>query len=135
LFTIWIQKNLIIFYSLKEEFLNYSSLENYRHHKGVIAYLFLNHISDLETCCNYFTAEELSLYPNPRRREVIISMPGEMEAVNFRILDITGRVLIEGLSNRRNPILELDVRDIQAGIYIFEVFTSKKVLRKRFIKI
>lgn len=47
---------------------------------------------------------------------------------------MTGRVLMEGTSQSGQEILELDVKDIQAGIYIFEAFDTKRALFKRFIK-
>lgn len=81
------------------------------------------------------SGSEISLYPNPSQGQVNISMPFEMLGANYRILDMNGRVLFEGISSTSNPILELDVRDIKAGIYIFESYDTKKVIRKRFIKI
>ncbi len=57
-----------------------------------------------------------------------------MSGAKYRIIDMTGRVLMEGVSQSGQEILELDVRDFQAGIYIFEAFDTKRALFKRFIK-
>ncbi|SFT42948.1 Por secretion system C-terminal sorting domain-containing protein [Algoriphagus locisalis] len=57
-----------------------------------------------------------------------------MARANYRIVDMAGRVLQQGLTPAQQEILELDVTDIQAGIYIFEAFDTKRVLVGRFIK-
>jgi hypothetical protein len=44
-------------------------------------------------------------------------------------------VMREGGTQLGSDILELDVRNFNAGIYIFEVYDNKRVLIKRFIKI
>ncbi|WP_075350759.1 alpha-amylase family glycosyl hydrolase [Algoriphagus marinus] len=74
------------------------------------------------------------VYPVPTSGELFIELPNEMAGSNFRIIDLTGRVLIEGKSGANSQKLELDVRNIKAGIYIFEAYDSKNVLLKRFIK-
>ena len=57
-----------------------------------------------------------------------------MNGANFRILELAGRVLFEGTSAPDTKILELDLREVLAGIYIFEAYDYKRVLRQRFIK-
>ncbi|WP_339870298.1 hypothetical protein [uncultured Algoriphagus sp.] len=51
-----------------------------------------------------------------------------MSGSNYRIIDRTGRILKDGVSSQGSEILELDVRNIQAGIYIFEAYDTKRVL-------
>ncbi|MEP2132587.1 MAG: alpha-amylase family glycosyl hydrolase [Algoriphagus sp.] len=78
--------------------------------------------------------DAFKLYPVPAQSQLMIQMPSDMSVANYRVIDMTGRILIEGTSAEGSQILELDVRDIQAGIYIFEAYDTKRVLFKRFIK-
>ncbi len=80
------------------------------------------------------TSGSFKLYPVPVDKELMIEFPIEMKESNYRIVDMTGRVLKEGTLGFGGKILELDVSNIQSGIYIFEAFDNKIVLRKRFIK-
>lgn len=77
---------------------------------------------------------EIQIYPVPTKGRLMIEFPDEMNGAKFRIADMAGRVLFEGTSAPGSKILELDVSNIQAGIYIFEPYDNKRVLRKRFIK-
>ncbi len=77
---------------------------------------------------------EIQLYPVPTKGRLMIAFPEDMSGVKFRVADMAGRVLLEGASTSGGKILELDVTNIQAGIYIFEAYDHKRVLRRRFIK-
>ena len=63
-----------------------------------------------------------------------LELPKEMAGANYRVLDVTGRVVFEGKGSSILPILGLELGGIQPGIYIFEAFDTKRVLHKRFIK-
>jgi hypothetical protein len=78
--------------------------------------------------------DALKIYPVPTKGQLRIQLPSEMSGAKFRIVDMTGRVLKEGVAQIGREILELDVTDIQAGIYIFEAYDTKRALYKRFIK-
>lgn len=97
---------------------------------GILQEDFITSIPDEE-----FSENEFTLYPNPSSGLINISFPKEMIGSKYRITDMTGRVVLEGYSDAGNQILELDVRNIKAGIYIFETYDTKRVLVKRFIKI
>ncbi len=74
------------------------------------------------------------IYPVPTSGSLNVELPEEMAGSNYRIVDMTGRSLVEGKTDKNSQKLELDVRNIQAGIYIFEAYDTKNVLVKRFIK-
>lgn len=80
------------------------------------------------------TVGTFRLFPVPAEEKLTIEIPVEMDQTEYRILDMAGRKIYEGTLGAGDKILELDVRDIQTGIYIFEAFDNKRVLRKRFIK-
>jgi 1,4-alpha-glucan branching enzyme len=77
---------------------------------------------------------EFRLYPVPTSGWLTIELPIEMAGSNYRIIDLTGRTLLMGGIGANDQKLELDVRNIRAGIYIFEAYDTKNVLLKRFIK-
>jgi 1,4-alpha-glucan branching enzyme len=74
------------------------------------------------------------IYPNPTTSNVVVELPKEMIGAQYRVFDVTGRVIFEGKGSATLPILELELAGIQSGLYIFEAFDSKRVLHKRFIK-
>ncbi len=74
------------------------------------------------------------IYPNPADDRINISLPNGLNQFNYKILDVTGKVLSEGVSFSDGNILELEIRDFKAGLYIFELNDNRQVLRKRFIK-
>ena len=74
------------------------------------------------------------IYPVPTVGQLNVQLPIEMTGAYYRIVDMAGRVLEEGITQSGREILELDVTDIKAGIYIFEAFDTKRALQKRFIK-
>lgn len=78
--------------------------------------------------------EGFVIYPNPTASNLVVELPREMTGAQYRVLDVTGRVIFEGKGSVALPILELELAGIQSGLYIFEAFDAKRVLHKRFIK-
>lgn len=74
------------------------------------------------------------LFPNPTDAQLFVELPIEMAGSQFRIIDMQGHILNSGRVSSSGQILELDVRNIKSGIYIFEAYDTKRVLIKRFIK-
>ena len=75
-----------------------------------------------------------AIYPNPTNSSLVVELPKEMAGAEYRVLDVTGRVIFEGKGSSNLSILGLDLAGIQPGMYIFEAFDSRRVLHKRFIK-
>ncbi|WP_084438791.1 alpha-amylase family glycosyl hydrolase [Algoriphagus mannitolivorans] len=78
--------------------------------------------------------EGLKMYPIPAEGTLTIELPNEMEQINYRVIDMSGRVVLEGESQAGNQNLDLYLGEITRGIYIFEAFDTKRVLHQRFIK-
>lgn len=74
------------------------------------------------------------IYPVPASNQINISFPKGLNQFNYRVLDVKGSVLAEGSHFTNGDNLQLDIREFKAGLYIFEIFDSRQVLRKRFIK-
>jgi len=77
---------------------------------------------------------EFNLYPVPSNSRLYVVVPDQLLESNFKIVDVTGRVVREGSSITIDNILHLDIAEFKAGLYIFEIFDNRHVLRKRFIK-
>lgn len=75
------------------------------------------------------------IYPNPAISQVEIALPKDMIQASYRILDMTGRVILDGNKEKDQAILGIDLEGIRPGIYIFEAFDAKRILHKRFIKL
>ena len=75
-----------------------------------------------------------AIYPNPTNSSLVVELPKEMAGAEYRVLDVTGRVIFEGKGSSNLSILGLDLAEIQPGMYIFEAFDTRRVLHKRFIK-
>jgi hypothetical protein len=75
-----------------------------------------------------------AIYPNPTNSSLVVELPKEMAGAEYRVLDVTGRVIFEGKGSSNLSILGLDLAGIQPGMYIFEAFDTRRVLHKRFIK-
>ena len=84
---------------------------------------------------NPFLVKNLPFSTNPNRSSLVVELPKDREGAEYRVLDVTGRVVIaEGKGSSNLSILGLDLAGIQPGMYIFEAFDSRRVLHKRFIK-
>ena len=76
----------------------------------------------------------LKMYPVPTQGTLTVELPAGMSQINYRVLDMSGRVVMEGKSLSGNQNLDLYLGEITRGIYIFEAFDTKRVLHQRFIK-
>lgn len=74
------------------------------------------------------------LFPVPARDRLEVSVPHGSNPFNYRILDVTGRLIKDGVHFASTNILEVDIRDFKAGLYIFEINDNRQLLRKRFLK-
>ncbi|WP_297337855.1 alpha-amylase family glycosyl hydrolase [Algoriphagus sp.] len=77
---------------------------------------------------------EFSVYPNPSSGKLFVTLPAGMTQAHYRIVDMTGKQVKGGQTRADNQILEFDLGNIKAGLYIFEAFDTRRVLHQRFIK-
>ena len=77
---------------------------------------------------------DFNIYPVPSQSRLYVVVPEALIHSNFRIIDVTGKTIREGTSIAIDNILQLDIAEFKAGLYIFEIFDNRQVLRKRFIK-
>jgi 1,4-alpha-glucan branching enzyme len=74
------------------------------------------------------------LYPVPANDKLNVDVPEVVNQFRYRIIDLKGSVLKEGSHMVTDNILQVDIKDFRAGLYIFEFNDNRQVLRKRFLK-
>lgn len=74
------------------------------------------------------------LYPVPANDRLNVEAPEAVNQFRYRIIDVKGSVLREGNHTVTDNILQVDIKDFNAGLYIFEISDNRQVLRKRFLK-
>ena len=75
---------------------------------------------------------EFSIYPNPAVDKLWISFRSEMQNAYIRIMDITGKCVLEKtLGKVDNETLSVDVSVLSAGIYVLEAGDGKSVARQK----
>lgn len=77
---------------------------------------------------------DFNIYPIPAEDHIQVLVPQAFTDFKFRIVDVSGVVLYEGLRNNTDNILTLDIANYTKGLYIFEISDSRHVIRRRFLK-
>jgi hypothetical protein len=72
----------------------------------------------------------IKLYPNPVKNQLFIEL-NDLEVTNISILNYSGQLVKSMVNNTTNQI---DVSDLNEGIYILKVSTENGVSTKRFVK-
>lgn len=97
----------------------------------VQTFLFLDSISltsNLSTNDNLISA--FSIYPNPASTVINISNINNVEIKNISVVDINGRVI----KNQSGALAEINVSDINTGVYFVNIETNEGKTTKKFIK-
>ncbi len=79
------------------------------------------------------TAEIYTVYPNPAKDMITVSLNGIVGEVSLRIYDIQGRVVKDEFLY--NLDTQIDVSDLAKGVYIISVDEEKMPINKRFVKL
>lgn len=78
--------------------------------------------------------DEMKLFPVPASGTLNVKLPEKIGEFKYRIIDMSGKVWFEGTNYRNDKILAFQLKDIRAGLYIFELYDNRQMLRKQFIK-
>ncbi len=79
--------------------------------------------------------ETIYTYPNPANSLLNIAVNDQSGKLNFRVIDMNGKVLIDKKENiSANSIYPLNIADLQSGAYILEIINGKDIFHKKFIK-
>ena len=82
------------------------------------------------------TTEEISkvsLYPNPTNDRIIATWNSDFNPQRAEIFDLTGRLLMEELTQGSN-LLEIDVSELPQGLYIIRFVSEGLVSESKFVK-
>lgn len=72
---------------------------------------------------------EISVWPNPTAEDLNVSIQGNA-VINYRIVDMKGRKMVEGLLSSNKLI---DVRLLDEGIYFLNLYDQENIYRIRFL--
>ena len=80
--------------------------------------------------------QDFSLHPNPAESAVILSLPESIEgAVNLRVYDLGGRILLTKTIPATSQIAELRTDGLQPGQYLLELeYQGRKTVKKLAIR-
>jgi hypothetical protein len=76
-----------------------------------------------------FTKFDFSIYPNPVTNILNISNPNNFEIKNLSIIDINGRVV-----KNQSDLSQINVSDLNAGVYFVTIESTDGKTTKKFIK-
>jgi hypothetical protein len=76
----------------------------------------------------------LSLYPNPVSDKLFIRMPGNHSRITARLVDQTGRKILEEQYPGDNDLVQLDLSTVSDGLYILQVISQDALVSKVVIK-
>jgi Secretion system C-terminal sorting domain len=73
------------------------------------------------------------LAPNPVQNDLVIAFESETYAEEVNVYDMLGRVIFQ--SKKPSNRLEVDMRNVQAGMYIVEINVDGKRVREKVLKV
>jgi hypothetical protein len=88
----------------------------------------INFSSVLST--NEFSESNFSIYPNPTSSILNISNPNNVEIKSISVVDINGRIV----KNQSDSLSQINVSDLNAGVYFVTIEAAEGKTTKKFIK-
>lgn len=77
-----------------------------------------------------FDSNSFSIYPNPTSSVLNISNPNSLEIKNILVVDINGRIV----KNQSDSLSQINVSDLNAGVYFVTIEAAEGKTTKKFIK-
>jgi uncharacterized delta-60 repeat protein len=82
-----------------------------------------NSVLDIES----FNSNIINIYPNPVKETINIL---NISTMDFKIYDLLGKLVLQGISNDN----QINVSDLEKGIYILQLKKDGEILKQKFIK-
>lgn len=82
--------------------------------------------------CGEAKLNDIKTYPNPATNELTMEITGNMESVNFEIINSTGEVVYKGNFNEK---ITLQTSSFEAGIYLIKLTNEYNSECKKLIKL
>jgi photosystem II stability/assembly factor-like uncharacterized protein len=82
---------------------------------------------------NFKNASQLTLYPNPTDKSITIMVNAAIDPANakVKVIDITGRVVLEKRLYQINGKIELSTANLVEGTYMIQLYTNNTLLEKK----
>ena len=93
-------------------------------------YVYIDYTATSVTSISTLENMEISISPNPTADFLKIDNKGDFD-IQYSLLDISGKVLIENEALSSNDVAELDVTMYSSGIYIVQILLDGKLYSKR----
>ena len=77
----------------------------------------------------------LEIYPNPVSENLLINIPEISEDFILTVTDISGRTILQEKHQKGTPVINLNVDNIQKGLYFVRIKLSINYFTGKFIKI
>ncbi|MFA5782897.1 MAG: T9SS type A sorting domain-containing protein, partial [Bacteroidales bacterium] len=81
---------------------------------------------------NDFITDSYKIYPNPSSSNIYINTDNDIKSTFIRILDITGRLIKQETIKTKKT--ELDISNLQNGLYIIEIINNSRCFKYKFLK-
>ena len=78
--------------------------------------------------------EEVTVYPNPAVSNLSVDLRAISSKVEIRIMDISGRVIMERNNDASGNIEQFDISNLENGLYIISLNDGKSQKTQKFIK-
>ncbi len=73
------------------------------------------------------------IYPSPAKESIKIQTQ-ETGEVNYQVFNISGQIIIEGKREKSFEDLEINISELQNGIYILQCEMEQQLVQKKFVK-
>jgi hypothetical protein len=90
--------------------------------------------------CDYLGLEDVAfeafnMYPNPTADVIFITNSGSTEVFNYEVLDMNGRVILRAINAiNGSSTTELNLSNVETGVYMIRVFNDKAEKTFRVVK-
>lgn len=98
--------------------------------------IIVSGISNSTVSIDPYNVTDFNIYPNPSFGNITIALNSNNEDLNLKIVNIQGKIVYENKYNNVNNFLQLDLKNIEKGIYyiIIENEYKKSTIKKLIIK-
>lgn len=79
-----------------------------------------------------FEKNNLTLYPNPGKDMLKIDFPEMANSIYYEISDLNGRLILQSEKSNVNEV-EIDIKNLESGLYVLKLRNEKKVMHSKFL--
>ena len=77
--------------------------------------------------------DQILIYPNPVSQQLLIECPVPSGEIKIAFYDLRGKMVAEKHFQSSDKLVEIEVGDLQAGIYVVEVRAGKSIFNRRVV--